>query len=164
MLKRLNKIGKCFAALIVALVALFVPAFGQKNLAGEMTFEQFVTGIAERSSGLNFISETDSEVVVWYRTRPVESLSVAEFKRVARIAPLSEVETRTFDEFFTRLIEYDPTGFEWARLRYFIEENTTEQIVFRVRRAAPYDNYFDIYAVGLFDGKVIGIHVVSLET
>lgn len=163
MLKRLKNFFNSFAALIVAFFALFIPAIAQNESFGATTFDEFVAGITSRSTSLTFISETDSDVVVCYRTRAVDSLSVSEFRRVFRVAPLAQITTQTFDDFFTRLINYDNSG-RWEILRDYIQTNTTAQTVFRVRRTGDENHYYDVYAVGLFDGKIVGIHVLSLET
>lgn len=136
---------------------------GMVSAQAANTFDELVQGITQRSEGLTFISETDSDVVVWYRTRAVDSNSAENFRRVAKLPPLKPIEERTFESFFTRLVNYDPSG-RWEKLQNYLLANLSDPKIFRVQQAAPFDNYFDVYAVGLFEGKIIGIHVVSLET
>lgn len=150
--------------LILTIFVLFFASCSQaQNVSSALTFPELISGIQTRSEGLVFISETDSDVVVWYRNRTVDSLSEAEFKRVAKIPPLATVEIVPFDQLFTRLVDLDKTG-QWLILRDYLESNLQDYKVFRVPRPAPYERTFDVYAVGLFENKVIGIHVVSLET
>jgi hypothetical protein len=50
-------------------------------------------------------------------------------------------------------------------LQEYLEENLTNLTVFRLPRGQPYSAQYDLYAVGIFNGKtVVGVQMFGVAT
>jgi hypothetical protein len=128
------------------------------------TLPQFVSGIITRSAELTYITEQDSEVFVFYRNTPVKELTGAVLLSLLRRPPGSSIQQESWSKFFQLRSINDPTG-RWTILRQYLEANLTNVVVFRLPRDDPYGAQYDLFAVGLFSGKiVVGVQMFGVGT
>jgi hypothetical protein len=128
------------------------------------TLPEFVGGIATLSSQLNYITEQDSEVFAFYRNTPVDEMTDSSFLSVLRRPVDTRVIQQSWSSFFKIRTSIDPTG-RWKALQDYLEANMTNLVIFRLPRDAPYGAQYDLYAVGVFNGKVIvGVQMFGVAT
>lgn len=125
---------------------------------------EFVGGILIRSAELNYVTEQDSEVFVFYRNTPVKEMSDEAFLAILRRPPETKIIRQSWSSFFESRTRNDGTG-RWRALQEYLEASLTSFTVFRLPRGAPYETQYDLYAVGIFDGKtVVGIQMFGVAT
>ena len=115
-----------------------------------------LSGIQERAENLIYISEEDWDVNAFVIGRNVQILNAETFKHSNPKVLFETVEDFSTDIFWQRLEQKDR---RWTRLRNYLEANLTQIHVFKVG-----DVRRDIYAVGLFDGHIIGVRMFAIET
>ncbi len=113
-------------------------------------------GIQERSDSLRYISEEDWDVNTFVIGRNVSVLNAEIFKQANPKVLYETVEEFDTETFFARLEKQDS---RWTRLRNYLAANLTSLKVFKVG-----DVRRDIYAVGLFDGHIVGVRMFAVET
>lgn len=129
-----------------------------------MILSEFVGGILTRSAELNYVTEQDSEVFVFYRNTPVREMSDVAFLAILRRPPETKIIRQSWSSFFETRTRNDPTG-RWRALQEYLEANLTGLTVFRLPRGAPYGSQYDLYAVGLFNGEtVVGVQMFGVAT
>lgn len=124
-----------------------------------------VEQITNVGGSLNYVSETDAEVVAVYRNASVSEVSISEFKRVFRLNPKQTVYQESAKDFFARVQITDPDG-NWFALQD-IFESLEAVTVFKVPRARPFQSNYDYFVVGRFaagGGQLVGIQTFSIET
>lgn len=125
---------------------------------------EFVGGILTRSMGLNYVTEQDSEVFVFYRNTPVKEISDEAFLAILKRPPETKVVRQSWASFFETRTRNDSTG-RWRELQKYLEANLTSLIVFRLPRDEPYGLQYDLYVVGLFnDATVVGVQMFGVST
>ena len=125
---------------------------------------EFVGGVLIRSAELNYVTEQDSEVFVFYRNTPVGEMSDEEFVAILRRPPETKIVRQSWPSFFETRTRNDSTG-RWRALQEYLEANLTGLTVFRLPRAAPYGSQYDLYAVGIFNGEtVVGVQMFGVAT
>ena len=128
------------------------------------TLSQFVAGVLVRSSDLNYITEQDSEVFVFYRNTPVKEVTDAVFLTLLRRPAQTRITQQSWSAFFQLRTRNDPTG-RWKDLQEYLEANLTNVTVFRLPREDPYGAQYDLYAVGIFDGDtIVGVQMFGVAT
>ena len=115
-----------------------------------------LSGIQERAENLVYISEEDWDVNAFVTGRNVSLLNVQTFKAANPKILYETVEEFPVNDFFARLENQD---YRWTRLKNYLEANLTQIHVFKVG-----DLRRDIYAVGLFDGHIVGVRMFAVET
>lgn len=132
--------------------------------AGPLTLSQFVVGIVTRSADLNYITEQDSEVFAFYRNTPVDELNANVFLALLRRPAETDIVRQSWVSFFQLRTQSDSTG-RWRELQQYLEANLTNLSVFRLPRDKPYASQYDLYVVGLFNGKtVVGVQMFGVAT
>ena len=125
---------------------------------------EFVGGILTRSAELNYVTEQDSEVFVFYRNTPVKEMSDEAFLAILKRPPETKIVRQSWPSFFETRTRNDSTG-RWRALQEYLEANLTGLTVFRLPRAAPYGSQYDLYAVGIFNGEtVVGVQMFGVAT
>lgn len=128
------------------------------------TLPEFVGGILTRSAELNYVTEQDSEVFVFYRNTPIEEMSDEAFVAILRRPPETKIIRQSWSLFFETRTRNDAAG-RWRALQEYLEASLTSLTVFRLPRDAPYEAQYDLYAVGIFNGKtVVGIQMFGVAT
>ncbi len=117
-----------------------------------------VKGIQERADSLNYISETDSDVNVFVVGRNVQILTPETFRSANWIDPSVSIEWFDYDTFWNRLLN-GSDGAEWNQLKAFIENNLSDVQVFKVNTIRR-----EIFAIGLYEGRIVGVRMFGLET
>ena len=115
-----------------------------------------LSGIQERAENLIYISEEDWDVNAFVIGRTITVLTTETFKQANPKLMFETVEDFDVETFFARLENKD---LRWMILRNYLEANLTQIHVFKagnVRR--------DIYAVGLFEGHIVGVRMFGVET
>lgn len=129
-----------------------------------LTVAQFVDGIVTRSADLTYITEQDSEVFAFYRNTPVKEVTDTVFLGLLRQPLETRVIQQPWPDFFRSRTSLDPTG-KWRELQEYLEANMSNLAVFRIPREPPYGAQYDLYAVGLFNGKtIVGIQMFGVGT
>ena len=127
------------------------------------TLSHFVGGVVTRSAELNYITEQDSEVFAFYRNTPVKDLTDGVFLTLLRRPSDAKIVRQSWPIFFQLRTQNDPTG-RWRHLQEYLEANLTSLTVFRLPRGAPYESQYDLYAVGIFNGQVVGVQMFGVAT
>jgi hypothetical protein len=160
------------SAFLILVLALFVatsPAYAchaatHLPLKPDKRLVELVAGILTRSAELNYVSEQDSEVFVFYRNTPVKEMSDETFLAIQRRPSETQIVRQSWSLFFETRTRTDRTG-RWRALQEYLEANLTSLTVFRLSRAAPYGSQYDLYAVGLFNGEtVVGVQMFGVAT
>src|ERR1035437_61394 len=116
--------------------------------------------IRNSCEGLDYISETDSPVTVFLGQHAVEVTRDIVLRQTSN-SPDTQVEERSFDDFFHRLTTvYEGYGerekesaSKFLRLKRLLEENLRELKVFKLGGIQ-----LNIYVVGLSeDGRLVGV-------
>lgn len=138
---------------------------GQQNKdSGEAKLKDDIKKVSE---GLNFISETDAEVLPFFGGQAQE-VTKAEILSQTKSAADAPVEERSFTEFFARLTEIQDwfgdeekaTAQRFTELKDLLERNFRDLKVFKVGKIQ-----LDIYAVGLdAENNLLGIKTKAVET
>ena len=129
-----------------------------------VNLSQFVAGIVTRSADLTYITEQDSEVFAFYRNTPVEEMTKGVFLATLKRPSDTPVIQQSWPVFFQGRTQNDSTG-RWRDLQVYLEANLTNLAVFRVPRDPPYDAQYDLYAVGIFSGRiVVGVQMFGVAT
>lgn len=115
-----------------------------------------LAGIQDRSDSLRYISEEDWDVNAFVIGRNVSVLNAQTFKAANPKVLYETVEELLVNDFFARLESQD---YRWTRLKNYLEAHLTEIHVFKVG-----DVRRDVYAVGLFDGHIVGVRMFAVET
>jgi Nuclease A inhibitor-like protein len=132
--------------------------------SGPLTLSQLVVGIVTRSADLNYITEQDSEVFAFYRNTPVDELNTDVFLELLRRPAETDIVRQPWSSFFQLRTQSDSTG-RWRELQQYLEANLTNLSVFRLPRDRPYASQYDLYAVGVFNGKtVVGVQMFGVAT
>lgn len=155
-----------FVLLIVLAATACRAATGMSQMIGDkpQSLPDLVGGILVRSADLNFITEQDSEVFVFYRNTQVEELTDQVFLQILRRPAETRIVSQPWSDFFAIRTRNDPTG-RWKKLQEYLEANLTNLVIFRITRDAPYDAQYDLYAVGIFNGKtVVGVQMFGVAT
>lgn len=111
------------------------------------------------SSGLIYISETDSELTVVRSREKVEPLTERNFLLSLGLDPATEIETLDLHQVFANPINHYRDGARWRALQNYLDANLKDVKVFKIGSIRR-----DVFAVGLKDGYAIGVHFVSVET
>ncbi len=112
--------------------------------------------IQDSSDSLRYISEEDWDVNAFVIGRNVSVLNAEIFKQANPKVLYEIVEDFPVNDFFARLENQDA---RWTRLRNYLEANLSQTHVFKVGNVRR-----DIYAVGLFDGHIVGVRMFAVET
>lgn len=129
-----------------------------------MILSEFVCRILTRSAELNYVTEQDSEVFVFYRNTPVGEMSDEAFLAILRRPPETKIIRSSWSSFFVTRTRNDPTG-RWRVLQEYLEANLTSLTVFRLPRDSPYGSQYDLFAVGIFNGEtVVGVQMFGVAT
>ncbi len=115
-----------------------------------------VAGIQERADNLTYISEQDWDVNVFVIGRNISALNAETFLAANPFVAYEPIEEIPVDDFFSRLENRDVA---WTNLRNYLEANLTSLKVFKVRTIRR-----EVYAVGLFQGHIVGIRTFAVET
>lgn len=115
-----------------------------------------VAGIQERADSLTYISEQDWDVNVFVIGRNISVLNAETFLAANPFIAFEPIEEIPFDEFFTRLEKRDAA---WTNLRNYLEANLVSLKVFKAKNIRR-----EVYAVGLFQGHIVGIRTFAVET
>lgn len=115
-----------------------------------------IVGIQERADNLVYISEEDWDVNVFVIGRKVSVLDAETFRLANPKIFYEPIEDFPAQVFFARLEKRDAA---WTNLRIYLEANLTGLKVFKVGNVRR-----DIYAVGLFQGHIVGIRTFAVET
>ncbi len=115
-----------------------------------------VAGIQERADSLNYISEQDWDVNVFVLGRNISILNAETFLAANPFIAFEPIEEIPVDEFFTRLENRDAA---WTNLRSYLEANLVSLKVFKAKSIRR-----EVYAVGLFQGHIVGIRTFAVET
>ncbi len=115
-----------------------------------------IAGIQERADNLTYISEQDWDVNVFVIGRNISALNAETFLAANPFVAYEPIEEIPVDDFFSRLENRDVA---WTNLRNYLEANLTSLKVFKVRTIRR-----EIYAVGLFQGHIVGIRTFAVET
>lgn len=115
-----------------------------------------VAGIQERADGLVYISEQDWDVNVFVIGRNISVLNGETFRVANPFIAFEPIEEIPVDEFFTRLENRDAA---WTNLKNYLEANLTSLKVFKAKSIRR-----EVYAVGLFQGHIVGIRTFTVET
>lgn len=153
-----NLIGKLWLKtfLTVAIVLVFCVS-GEAQIKTRLTpLGSLVAGIQERADSLNYISEEDWDVNVFVIGRNVSVLNAETFQSANPFIAYEPIEEIPVDEFFTRLENRDAA---WTNLRSYLEANLVSLKVFKVKNIRR-----EVYAVGLFQGHIVGIRTFAVET
>ncbi len=110
--------------------------------------------IQNRASGLSFISETDADINAFVVGRDVEVLTPQAFANAIHEEP-EAVEEFCFDNFFGQ-INMVKSG---ALLKEYLEANLEQLTEFRVGSVRR-----DVFAVGLYNGFIVGVKTFAVET
>ncbi len=147
------------AFLTTAVVMIFCASSAQAQMKARLSpLGNLLAGIQERADSLNYISEEDWDVNVFVIGRNVSVLNVETFRLANPQIFYEPIEEFDVDLFFSRLEKRDKSG-GWSNLRNYLEANLTQLTVFKVG-----DVRRDVYAVGLFQGHIIGIRTFAVET
>jgi hypothetical protein len=115
-----------------------------------------VAGIQERADNLNYISEQDWDVNVFVIGRNVSALNTQTFLAANPFIAFVPIEEIPVNDFFTRLENRDAA---WTNLRNYLEANLTSLKVFKAKSIRR-----EVYAVGLFQGHIVGIRTFAVKT
>ena len=115
-----------------------------------------VAGIQERADSLIYISEQDWDVNVFIIGRNISVLNAETFLAANPFVAFEPVEEIAVGEFFTRLENRDA---RWTELRNYLEANVVSLKVFKAKNIRR-----EVYAVGLFQGHIVGIRTFAVET
>ena len=142
-------------------VIFIVLAFGVFTAQAQMKARlsplgNLVAGIQERADSLNYISEQDWDVNVFVLGRNISILNAETFLAANPFVAYEPIEEIPVDDFFSRLENRDVA---WTNLRNYLEANLTSLKVFKVRTIRR-----EVYAVGLFQGHIVGIRTFAVET
>ncbi len=132
-------------------------AFAQAQLKARLSpLGSLVAGIQERADNLVYISEEDWDVNIFVIGRNVSGLNVQTFQAANPFIAFELMEEIDVDAFFARLEKRDAA---WTNLRNYLEANLTSLKVFKVGNVRR-----DVYAVGLFQGHIVGVRMFAVET
>lgn len=115
-----------------------------------------VAGIQERADSLTYISEQDWDVNVFVIGRSISVLNAETFLAANPFIAFEPIEEIPVDEFFTRLENRDAA---WTNLRNYLEANLVSLKVFKAKNIRR-----EVYAIGLFQGHIVGIRTFTVET
>jgi hypothetical protein len=127
---------------------------------------RFQRGLKTACLPLTFISETDADVIPFTAGKPATH-SLDSYLTALDVNS-TEIEERTFDNFFDRLTSekdwHGPKENErrkrWSNLRVVLEKGLDDLRVIRVGRVR-----LDIYVVGVdASGKLAGVKTKAIET
>ncbi len=150
--------NKKYLLLIVVIFALATVSASAQELSKTRNFPlgNVLSGIQERAENLIYISEENWDVNAFVIGRHVTILNAQTFKQSNPKVLYETVEDFPVNVFWERLEQKD---YSWTRLRNYLEANLAQIHVFKagdVRR--------DVYAVGLFDGHIVGVRMFAVET
>ncbi|MBA3632638.1 MAG: hypothetical protein H0W58_07500 [Acidobacteria bacterium] len=115
-----------------------------------------LAGIQERADNLVYISEEDWDVNVFVIGRNISVLNAERFQAANPFVAFEPIEEIPVSDFFTRLEKRDEA---WTNLRNYLEANLISLKVFKVGTVRR-----EVYAVGLFQGHIVGIRTFAVET
>ena len=150
---------KIFAAVIFVLAlcaAVFCATAQAQTKTLRSPLGNLVAGIQQRADPLVYISEQDWDVNVFVIGRNVSILNAETFLAANPFVAFEPIEEIAVDEFFTMLENRDA---RWTELRNYLEANLNSLRVFKVKNIRR-----EVYAVGLFQGRIIGIRTFAIET
>ena len=131
------------------------------------TSESFRERLKSACEGLNFVSETDSDVVPVFGGEP-RSASTADFLTSIEVPPTKDVATTDLEKFFSKLTKKREWFGETQRanaarfkaLKLLLESELSDLKIFRVGKIR-----ISIYVLGLDrEGKVAGVKMDAIET
>ena len=150
----MSKFTKTFT---VILIVLMFNAFAQAQLKARLSpLGSLVAGIQERADNLVYISEEDWDVNVFVIARNISVLNSETFQAANPFIAFEPIEEIPIDELFTRL---ENRGAAWTNLRNYLEANLVSLKVFKAKNIRR-----EVYAVGLFQGHIVGIRTFAVET
>lgn len=126
-----------------------------------------IAQITDAAEGLFYISETDAEILP-FAGASAEKVDREEILKQTKKMNETEIEERSFSDFFARLIEIqDWFGEEetenakkFSRLKEVLENNIRDLKVFKIGKVE-----LDIYVVGLdAENTFLGIQTKAVET
>ncbi len=140
-----------------AVILLTVCSIGKAQIKTRVSpLGNLLAGIQDRADNLNYISEQDWDVNVFVIGRNVSVLNIETFQAANPFVAFEPIEEISVDDFFSRLERRDEA---WTNLRNYLEANLISLKVFKacsVRR--------EVYAVGLFQGHIVGVRMFAVET
>lgn len=131
-----------------------------KTDVSKLSIGDLVAGIQTRSEAVIYRSETESDANVFVAGRKVKTLSVASFRLAAHISEDTEIEEFDAATLWKTQIGREETGDGWLTLKSYVESNLEGEIkVFKTG-----DVQRDVYIVGLFEGRIVGVKTFAVET
>jgi len=131
--------------------------FTQAQLKARLSpLGNLVAGVQERADNLVYISEEDWDVNVFVVGRNVSILNAETFQAANPFIAFEPIEEVDVDDFFSRLEKRDAA---WTNLRNYLEANLTSLKVFKARNVRR-----EVYAIGLFQGHIVGVRMFAVET
>ncbi len=88
--------------------------------------------------------------------RNISVLNIETFQAANPFIAFEPIEEIPVDDFFARLEKRDAA---WTELKNYLEANLISLKVFKVRNIRR-----EVYAVGLFQGHIVGIRTFAVET
>ena len=147
-------LSKAFLAVVIVLAFCIS---GEAQIKTRLTpLGNLVAGIQERADNLVYISEQDWDVNVFIIGRNISVLNSETFLAANPFIAFEPIEEIDVEFFLARLEKRDAA---WTNLRNYLEANLISLKVFKagtVRR--------EVYAVGLFQGHIVGIRAFAVET
>lgn len=150
----MSKFTKTFTTIFIVLIFYFsAPAQMQKRFT---PLDSLLAGIQTRAENLVYISEEESDVNAFVIGRNVSILNTETFRSANPKLLFEPIEDFDVDTFFARLEKRDEA---WTELRDYLEAHLTQLHIFKVGNIRR-----DIYAVGLFQGHIVGVRMFAVET
>ena len=150
--------NKKFLSLFLLIFTLTVSSASAQDFYKTRPFPlgNILAGIQIRADNLVYISEEDWDVNAFVTGRNVQTLNIETFKRANPKILYETVEDFPAEYFWQRLEQKDR---RWTILRNYLEANLAQIRVFKVG-----DVRRDVYAVGLFEGHIVGVRMFAVET
>jgi len=140
-----------------AVILLTVCSVGKAQIKTRVSpLGNLLAGIQDRADNLNYISEQDWDVNIFVIGRNVLVLNIETFRATNPFIAFEPIEEIDVESFFIRLEKRDAA---WTNLRNYLEANLISLKVFKVGNIRR-----DVYAVGLFQGHIVGIRTFAVET
>lgn len=150
----MNKFFSILTAIFIALVVCsFAHAQDEKH---SIQIGNLLAGIQRRAENLVYISEQEADVNAFVIGRNISFLDAETFRAANPKLLFEPIEDFDPETFFARLERKDKA---WTRLRNYLETHLIGLKIFKVGIVRR-----DIYAVGLFRGRIIGIRTFAIET
>lgn len=147
--------------MLLILVTVAASAVQAQRQARTLTdpVDSLVIQIGAISEGLIFTSETDSRPFPFKAVRDVNGLTDQNFlKSMLRSYGSEPVSEESLADFLDRPATFGQHD-QWVQLKDFLEANLVGCTVYRVGTVQV-----DIYIVGLYGNRPVGVYIQSVET